>query len=199
MNKPDYVYWDAQPQYSLTHAAALCCDLEPENWTVKDPAPPRVSAMRTRLVREVPYKDATRNTSHWNDITHEHYTRRIPGDKFFERDALRQWAEKTGQRALMPFLFPEDREPEGAESPAMRADTRESLLLLIGLLSHALAEKGGPDLKTTKGPKQAGIIRELRKVARQLGVPLEGLSDTVLNDRLAAALSEVNHRKSPAP
>ena len=37
------------------------------------------------------------------------------------RGFLRDWAEVTGQRAAMPFLFPEDWEPE---APAKRTDPK---------------------------------------------------------------------------
>ncbi len=187
MAKPDYEYWDAQPEYSYWDAAALCCDLEPESWNWKtNPPPPRVDAMARRLKREVPSEDTT---------PRGYYVAATSG-LLFRRVNLRQWAEDTGQRAQMPFLFPEDREPEeAAEAPPMRADSREAFLMLIGLLTHALAEKGGPDLKTDRGPKQAGIIRELRKAARKLGVPMDGLSDTTLQERLKDALTEVGNRK----
>ena len=197
MGKPDYEHWDAQPEYYRDDAAALCCDLEPEPWNLKtNPTPRRVSAMALRLQREVPSEDTTRRGTEYNTSTREYYGIVTSKHRLFRRANLRQWAEATGQRALMPFLFPEDREPEeAAEAPPMRADSREALLLLIGLLAHALAEKGGPDLKTDRGPKQAGIIRELRKAARKLGVPMDGLSDTTLQERLKDALTEVGNRK----
>lgn len=51
MEKPDYDFWEKQPRYTLSEAAYLCCDFEPERLT-RD-TPQKVRAMEQRLLREV--------------------------------------------------------------------------------------------------------------------------------------------------
>jgi hypothetical protein len=42
----------------------------------------------------------------------------VPGPCFFKRDDLIEWAEKTGRKSALPFLFPEDRDAAQTESVA---------------------------------------------------------------------------------
>ncbi len=105
MAKPDYAFWAAQPEYSVYVAAYLCCDSEPDDVTHDRMLPAKVRAMKNRLMAEVPYRE--------NPF--------VFGIEYIQQVVLRQWAEATGQRAAMPFLFPEDWEPEG---PAKRTDPK---------------------------------------------------------------------------
>ena len=185
MDKPDYDFWAAQPLYSRINAAFLCCDLEPEDTPEGGYGPPKVAAMYARL-------GGHRKPLAKGDIW------KIPGGKDYlmSRGFLREWAEVTGQRAAMPFLFPEDRENGEEETNAMRADTKEGYLFLIGLLVHALAGKSGQDAKDTQGPKNAGILRLLEATAKRLEVPMAGLGKSQGSDKLTAALVEVGNRQT---
>lgn len=116
--KPEYAHWDRQPEYVLTDAAQLCCDHEPQPWA-RGTISPKVEAMARRIQAEL---KACRDTS----ITFyspgygggARLPIRAPGDQYYQRADLREWAERMGQRAAMPFLFPEDRtESEIADKP----------------------------------------------------------------------------------
>jgi len=114
--------------------------------------------------------------------------------EFFRGPDLAAYAKQRGRPGL--FGFEED-----SETPAdtMRADTREGYQYLIGLLAHALAEKGGAKYKTAKGPNQSTVSDLLRETAKALGASTTGLSDTRLSEKLSQALQEVeNRRKSGA-
>lgn len=105
MAKPDYGFWAAQPEYSVYVAAYLCCDREPDNVTRDRELPIVALAMKNRLLAEVPYRQ--------NSLDF--------GYEYIRQADLREWAEATGQRGAMPFLFPEDWEPE---APAKRTDPK---------------------------------------------------------------------------
>ena len=184
MDKPDYDFWAAQPLYSRINAAFLCCDLEPEDTPEGGYGPPKVAAMYARL-------GGHRKPLAKGDIW------KIPGGKDYlmSRGFLREWAEVTGQRAAMPFLFPEDRENGEEETNAMRADTKEGYLFLIGLLVHALAERGGHAFNSNRGPKQSGILGLLEATAKRLGAPMDGLGKSQGNGKLSEALKEVRYRQ----
>ena len=194
MDKPDYDFWDRQPEYNLAEAAALCCDIEPQRWTQENPEPTKVVSMGRRLLKEVEFRDTsyTRHTENW--ITRETDSRRVKGERYFQREKLRQWAEGTGQRQAMPFLFPEDRARGSTEEPHTRVDTKGALLYIIGLLAHALVKRSGKDLGTPEAPNQAGIARVVLKQAEDLGASREGLSPSHLSERLKEAFEEVRHR-----
>ena len=144
MAKPDYAFWAAQPEYTLRDAAFLCCDLEPENPSNRDyQESPRVAAMFSRIEREIPNRPPAEDAFLHGPA---------PGwSHLVSREALRAWAEDTGQRAVMPFLFPEDWEPE---APAKRTDPKTiepgqvtereepSVLEILGAIIKA---KYGPD------------------------------------------------------
>ena len=187
MAKPDYAFWAAQPEYTLRNAAFLCCDLEPENpsnWDYRES--PRVAATLSRIKKEIPNRPPAEDAFLHGPA---------PGwSHLVSREALRAWAEDTGQRAVMPFLFWE--EEEEINSDAMRADTKEGYLFLIGLLVHALAGKSGQDAKDTQGPKNAGILRLLEATAKRLEVPMAGLGKSQGSDKLTAALVEVGNRQT---
>jgi hypothetical protein len=107
--KPEYAHWDRQPEYVLTDAAQLCCDNEPQPWA-RETISPKVEAMARRIKVEL---TACRDTS--QTFYSPSYGGgkplpiHVPGEQFYKRVDLREWAERTGQRAAMPFLFPEDR------------------------------------------------------------------------------------------
>ena len=140
MDKPDYDFWAAQPLYSRINAAFLCCDLEPEDTPEGGYGPPKVAAMYARL-------GGHRKPLAKGDIW------KIPGGKDYlmARGFLRDWAEVTGQRAAMPFLFPEDWEPE---APAKRTDpktiepgqvTEREESSVLAILAAIIKAKYGPD------------------------------------------------------
>lgn len=107
--KLDYAFWDQQPEYELTVAACLCCDVEPHRWAPAD-IPAKVLAMAKRIQVEI---EPSRDTS--ETFYFPSYGSNVPipidrpGEQFYSREDLRQWSEMTGQRGAMPFLFPEDR------------------------------------------------------------------------------------------
>ncbi|WP_295431037.1 hypothetical protein [uncultured Thiodictyon sp.] len=78
-----------------------------------------------------------------------------------------------------------------AKVRAIRADTKGGLMLLIGLLVHHLAEKGGKLKKPNGEPNASGIYSVLSATAERLGVPMDGLGSTQTHEKLAAALAEV--------
>lgn len=201
MAKPDYGYWGVQPEYSLRDAGFLCCDQEPESYIRGNPYPPRVDAMMKRLMREVDKKfspgvgPTTTISATGNDHGDWAYTGDAPSRFLFPREFLRQWAETTGQREAMPFLFPEDQGTADPAEDSLRADTKDGYLFLIGLLVHALAGKGGPALKTPQGPNQAGIHRLVLEVAGTLKVSTEGLGRSQFNEKVVKALVVVKEHQ----
>lgn len=144
MEKPDYDFWEKQPRYTLSEAAYLCCDIEPEPEPEQEQEqlprdiPQKVRAMAARLLREVSFW--VTGYSHFrivrilppqdpdvdSDLS-KLWRKNTPGKRLFKREDLRSWAMETGQRDLMPFLFPEDREQSNTDDARMRADTEEAL------------------------------------------------------------------------
>jgi len=90
MDKPDYGFWEKQPSYSFLNAAALCCDIDPQDWQMHSV---KVKAMLRRLEREVD-RDGP-------DCFGDPSANRVL------RHTLIKWAERNGERP--PFLFPEAR------------------------------------------------------------------------------------------
>ncbi len=121
--KLDYAFWDKQPEYELTVAACLCCDIEPHRWAPAD-IPAKVLAVAYRIQVEI---EPSRDTS--ETFYFPSYGSNVPipihrrGEQFYSREDLRQWSESTGQRGAMPFLFPEDRDPAGHDK-ATRFSTK---------------------------------------------------------------------------
>lgn len=127
MDKPDYAFWGNQPEYNLNDAAHLCCDMEPQRWELHD-IPRKLDAMARRIRAEVPCSRDTSQTTHSpNYGGGKPLPVHIPGDQFYSFDGLREWAERTGQREAMPFLFPEDRttqlEPQASQKPTKEPGT----------------------------------------------------------------------------
>ncbi len=189
MPKPDYAYWDRQQEIERMDAAFLCCDFEPEKHTEDHPAFRRTLAMVRRLDEEVPC--IRRGGSSDPRVL-------CFPETTFRYDALRQWAEKTGQRAHMPFLFPEDRgslttDTQGAES--MGTVTKEGYLFLIGLLVQTFADSA-KNLRNLNGePNQSELLRQLEQKAKALMVSMDGLGKTQFNEKVSAALLEVKNRQ----
>jgi hypothetical protein len=196
MDKPNYPFWEQQPEFTLEDAAALCCDIEPEKWDWQhNPKPKNVEAMERRLKQDVDHRDTSRMVTAYNVFSGKTEPTRVRGDLVFRREALKEWADKTGQRKLMPVLFPEDRGSVETGRSSMRSDTSEALLFIIGLLAHALARQGGNDLRTGAKLNQLGIAKAIKAQAEQLGAEIRGLGETQLSERLKDALAEVDNRR----
>lgn len=147
--KPDYSLWDVRPGYTLSIACWLCCDLEPQNATPASPTPPKVRDMRALLLRGFPSRQYTRG-------------------------GLREWAERTGQREVMPFLFPEDRtdaQMSGKPEPAPKAhpkllserEERWALEILAAVIEVKYGSGTVASLKQDRSPKTAMIARDVQK------------------------------------
>ena len=206
MARPDYGHWDLINEFDLDHAAALCCDIEPEIWNYRtNPAPAVVMAMKRTLESECPDK-VSRETvtrrydpfgpdSQWYSPPRERIT------KTWTRPALRAWAERTGRLGAMPYLLtPEER--QGTPKPGLstlRADASANLNALVGLLTLALVKRGGPGFRQTiqgrEGPNLSAVAKELRDLANERGIDTTGLSFKSLTDRLNAGQAELEERR----
>ncbi|MCC7278202.1 MAG: hypothetical protein IT487_07785 [Chromatiaceae bacterium] len=156
MDKPNYLVWDAVSVFTPVQAAALCCDIQPDNWNdsgraeIRKPTPQVVLAMADTLQREA--EPDIKQTGSWE------YRGRVQArtKTTFHRHRLRAWAEATGHLAAMPFLLtPEERAiptPQPGPASVRRADAESNLYALVGLLSLALAERGG----NMRIPRQGG-------------------------------------------
>lgn len=114
----------------------------------------------------------------------------------FKQEDLRSWAIETKQCQIMPFLFPENRAQDSTDAPPMRADTREALLYIIGLLAHVVVkQRVGNDLGTKDKPNQSGIATLLTQQAEELLASTQGLGSTQLSERLKEAFQEVKNRQ----
>lgn len=207
MEKPDYDFWEKQPRYTLSEAAYLCCDFEPEPEPEQEQFPrdtrQKVCAMAERLLREVEFCVTGGSSirlvrilpSHGDDVDSKLFRRGTPGKRLFKREDLRSWAIKTEQRQLMPFLFPEERVQDNTKESQLRSDSKEALLYIIGLLAHVVVkQRGGNDLGTNDKPNQSGIATALMQQAKELCASTQGLSPTHLSERLKEAFQEVKNR-----
>lgn len=103
MNKPYYDRWDGIDRFPVKKAMYLCADIEPPEVGLVVSA--ELIEMVARIKKEVPCQEvATEWGGKWDKTL------------YVKRSDLREWAERTGQRAAMPFLFPEDR--GGSARPA---------------------------------------------------------------------------------
>lgn len=182
MHKPDYAHWAAQPEYSIYAAAYLCCDSEPDDVTRDRELPIVVREMKNRLLVEVPYRENR------NDFD-------IP---YIKQADLREWAIKTGCEDRVPFLFPvEVSKPKRVlDDDQMRRDTKESYLVMIGLLSYLVMHRSGPAMKSPRGGvNQSLLCDEIQRQAERLGIPLDGLSKSGLQSKLKDAFGEIENRR----
>ena len=205
MARPDYGHWDLINEFDLDHAAALCCDIEPEIWHYRtNPAPAVVMAMKRTLESECPDK-VSRETvtrrydpfgpdSQWYSPPRERIT------KTWTRPALRAWAERTGRLEAMPFLRT-IAERQGTPKPGpttLRADRERNRNAVIGLLTLALVKRAGPGFhKMTLGreePNLSAVAKELQELAKERGIDLEGLALRSLTDHLTAGQAELEER-----
>ncbi|WP_295586880.1 hypothetical protein [uncultured Lamprocystis sp.] len=92
-------------------AMYLCADLEPPEAGQGVFSSKELFEMLERIKKEVPCQDVVTRESEWA---------KAKGILYCKRADLRKWAERTGQRSAMPFLFPEDR-TEAAEPAVFRA------------------------------------------------------------------------------
>lgn len=208
MAKPDYARWDGIHQFTPSHAACLCCDIEPEVWLYRgerfNPCPEIVRAMETTLKENVTpvIKESDAPASQWNtSFLGERYSPRERKKlRYYTRPALREWAERNGRLASMPFLLtPAERETPPQSGPGMRADAERNLNALIGLLTLALMKRGGPGLRQTtrgrEGPNLSAVADDLLSVAEAEGLDTDGLSVKSLRTRLAAGQAELEERR----
>ena len=206
MAKPNYDNWDLINEFSLDHAAALCCDTEPEPWEWRtNPAPAVVLAMRDALERKCPPKVARergesvtqRLDPFWLPGTERYSPPRERITKTWPRAQLRAWAEATGHLAAMPFLkTPEERAiPTTQPGPAsvIRADAERHRKILLGLLVLAVTEIGGPAYLKNGKPNLSAVARKLATIAEDEDVDLSGLAN--MDERLSAGLKEL--KKNP--
>lgn len=146
MVKPDYGYWAAQPEFSRIDAAFLCCDQEPEAVKRGEFGPPKVAAMYRRIADELPNRPTG-----WNGLTvasGRGGAVTIGGDSYVSRENLRQWAAATGQRAAMPFLFPEDLEskPRAKSQNYTQGLSDREEPTVLKILSAIIKAKYGEDI-----------------------------------------------------
>ncbi|MBP8283168.1 MAG: hypothetical protein KAX46_04550 [Chromatiaceae bacterium] len=212
MAKPNYDHWDLINEFSLDHAAALCCDIEPEPWEWRtNPAPAVVLAMRDALERKCPPKVSRergesvtqRLDPFWLPGTERYSPPRERITKTWPRAQLRAWAEATGHLAAMPFLkTPEERAiPTLKPGPASvrRADAESNLYALVGLLSLALAERGGNNFWHTRNGRKtlnlATVQDKLAVVAKDQGIDTAGLGASSLASHLTRGQAEIEDRR----
>lgn len=173
MVKPDYDYWAAQPEFSRIDAAFLCCDLEPEAVKRGEFGPPKVAAMYRRIADELPNRPTG-----WNGLTlagGRGGAVTIGGDSYVSREDLRQWAEATGQRAAIPFLFPEDWGPAAPAKRTTRTDPKAiepgqvtkreepSVLKILGaVLQVAYGDDILADLAATRSQRFGEVYKDIR-------------------------------------
>jgi hypothetical protein len=114
-------------------------------------------------------------------------------DAYKPRDIL-SWAQARGypiREELQPLLVSEP-PPSPEEDGRIRADTQESLLMMIALLSRALVSKSGPGAGDVNRPNQSFLVQAIQEAAREAKVGnLIGLSTPRLQARLKDALALV--------
>lgn len=162
MAKPDYSYWDLQPEVDRIAAAFLCCDEEPAGDLTKGhPRFHQVLATLKRLDDDIP---AIR-------------TRGEFGATLFKKTYLRNWAERTGRREAAPWLFPEDRRKQ---APTTRDNTLPNIVGAMLALFLDTDDKGN---KLSVFASQNEIIAAL--LERYNHKP--GISESNLKKQFAAA------------
>ncbi|WP_295449644.1 hypothetical protein [uncultured Thiodictyon sp.] len=171
--KPDYAFWDQQPEYVTHDAAFLCCDRNPpQGIDFKDADYRKLEVIAARLKREVPCRDVGKSV-------------------YFQRSDLRDWAESTGQRSAMPFLFPEDRAESagaigvvrglpqlGGAMPSLEASHKSVVVTVTG--REAIPARALPFVTAwTLSPDAVAAELAQRKEARKLAKRLRAyhLSD----------------------
>lgn len=144
--KPDYDLWDRCFEYPMMTAAWLCCDMEPPASNEEKDTPERVTAMLESLLKwKYPRAWGRRNLQEVIGFLPYHAAR---WNNAFTRKTLRKFAEETGQRKFMPFLFPEDRPSKNTQN--------ETLYEVIRALSIALSEAHPDTLKKKDGRPLVG-------------------------------------------
>ncbi len=198
MAKPNYDRWDLINEFSLDHAAALCCDTQPEPWDWRtNPTPPIVTAMADAIERECPANRPKETVLDRYDALRSDPP--PPGKRKWHRTALRAWAEREPRRlAAMPFLMtPEERAiptPQPGPASVLRADAERRHKILTGLLVLAVTETGGTDYLMKNGkPNLSAVVRKLATIAEDEDVDLSGLAN--MDERLSAGLKEL--KKNP--
>ena len=78
IEKPHYEVWDSVTWFKLYDAAALCCDIEPQEWTEESPAPRRIRAMADKIYLAFPQKVLSCLDTFDHIVTHNS-ARRQPG------------------------------------------------------------------------------------------------------------------------
>jgi hypothetical protein len=129
MARPNYLFWDRQDTYSPWDLSFLCLDEEPGPRGRSYPSRQH-AAVVVAILQDIKDKAVSK----------------FP-DYQFRRSDLRDWAERTGRRFAMPFLFPEDREapqdtPE-AQPPQQGEYTEKEEPMLLRLLDAVLRLRFG--------------------------------------------------------
>ena len=104
----DFTVWDLRQEFKDHEAAYLWLGLEP-NYDIDHPG--SVVSMRAALGEAVQRGELAARNDSGNYVYYNKWGRErsmyVQYPTYYSRNALRQWAERKGQRPL--FLFPEDR------------------------------------------------------------------------------------------
>jgi hypothetical protein len=128
-------------------AAWLCCDIEPPESTEIIDLPDNVKKMLAFI-----YKHYHSNTCY--GMSDDEIIKFFNPNQMsmFYRSLLREFAEETGQRKYMPFLFPEDRPKQNSNN--------ETLYEVIRALATALSEAYPKELKKNNGKPFLGYVKD---------------------------------------
>ena len=172
MATPNYTFWDAQDKFEPQVAAALCCDLQPELWSLEtNPPPVEVAVMEKRLRDEVRLRttDVTRQTTVVTkslvglpDGELRTSVEYLKTDPHFRRSDLRAWAKQAGFQPR--FLFPELRKSAGTKAADTLSATEEktALKIISALVERRYGEGTVADLLKAKSTRFNLIYDDVR-------------------------------------
>ena len=157
--KPNYAHWDQQPDYSLSVAAYLCCDLEPPRDIRNALHPSCVTEMERRLGDEAkPQK---------REFPKEKLFMRIPDFEYIlTRENLEKWAEEKGIQERIPFLFHDYRKAgkDNKDSCDLSERQDKTMLKILGALLQVKYGAGIiEDLSLNRSQKVGTIHKDVTK------------------------------------